>query len=121
MTTRILPVEEWPRLAGTEAEMVWPALDPKTSTILVVEQGGQIVGCHVLFYLLHAECLWIRPDLRGRSTVARRLWGAVQRFAKTSGVRALITAACDDRVRGLIAHVGGTQLPGEHYVIPVGR
>lgn len=119
MTTRILPVEEWPRLVGTEVETALAALDPKTTSIIVVERDGVIVGCHVLLYLLHAECLWIHPDLRGKGTVAGRLWAGVQRFAALSGVHAFLTAATDDRVKSLIAHVGGVPLPGEHFVVPV--
>lgn len=120
MTSRILPVDEWPRLEGTEAETVWPTLDPGTSTILVVEHDGQIVGCHVLLYVLHAECLWIHPDHRGKSSVARRLWDAVQRMVLASGKGAVWTAATDQRVCRLLKHVGATQLPGTHYVVPVG-
>ncbi len=119
MITRVLPKEEWPRLRGTEAETVWPFLDAERASVIVVEDEGLIVGCHILMYVLHAECLWIHPDHRGKSSVARRLWGAVQRAAISCGVHALMTAACDDNVRGLLAHVGATQVPGEHFMVPV--
>lgn len=119
MTARELPYNEWHRLAGTEAEQVWPTLNQGVSTVVVVEDEGRIVGCHILMYLLHAECLWIHPDHRGRSSVARRLWSAVQRLATAAGATTLITAACDERVRGLLAHVGAVELPGRHYVVPL--
>lgn len=118
MTSRILPVAEWPRLVGTEAEAVWPHL-PHGSHVVVVEQGAAIVGCHVLIPYWHVECLWIAPEARGRGGVARRLWGAVQRVARDLGVHVVLTAAMDDRVRGLLAHVGATKLPGDHYVVPL--
>lgn len=121
MTTRILPPEEWPRLRGTEAETVWPHLDPQRAAIVVVEDEGVVIGCHVLMYVLHAECLWIHPDHRGKGGVARRLWAAVQRAARGAGVRSLVTAACDDKVKRLLSHVGAIQLPGEHYSIAVGE
>jgi len=118
--TRILPPDEWPKLTGTEAECVWPTLDPSRTSIVVVERNGVIVGCHVLMWMLHAECLWIHPDARGRTSVPRRLWAGVQHVALSRwGVSALITAAIDDRVRRLLAHVGATRLPGEHYVVPL--
>jgi N-acetylglutamate synthase-like GNAT family acetyltransferase len=113
-----LPVAEWPRLAGTEAETVWPTLDP-TASIVVVERGGAIVGCHILMRVWHVECLWIAPGSRGKGSVARRLWRAVQQTARTLGAGAVWTTAIDDRVRGLLAHVGATKLEGDHYIVPV--
>lgn len=119
MTTRILPAEEWHKLDGTEAAAARESLDPSRTSIVVVEDGDQIVGCHVLMWVLHAECLWIHPDHRGKSSVGRRLWAAVQHAAASVGVPSLWTAACDARVRKLLAHVGATKLPGQHFVIPV--
>lgn len=119
MTTRVLPKEEWPRLKGTEAETVWPYLNPERASVIVVESEGVIVGCHVLLYVLHAECLWIAPAHRGTGGVARRLWFAVKRAVLSTGATALVTAACDDTVRGLLAHVGATKLPGDQYSVPV--
>ncbi len=119
MKARVLPKEEWPRLRGTEAETLWPYLNPNRSSVIVVEDDGIIVGCHVLMYVLHAECLWIAPEHRGKTSVARRLWAAVQRAARSCDVHALMTAACDDNVRGLLAHVGATQVPGDHFMVPV--
>lgn len=119
MTTRLLPVVEWPRLQGTEAEALYPLLQPDRSIVVVVEDGDQIVGCHVLLWVLHAECLWIHPAHRGKTSVARRLWRTVQRTARACGVHALMTAACDDTVRGLLAHAGAAQLPGDHFMVPV--
>ena len=119
MTTRILPVEEWHKLDGTEAAEARASLDPERCAIIVVEEGDQIVGCHILLWVLHAECLWIHPDHRGKSSAARRLWGAVQAAAASVGSPSLWTAACDARVRGLLAHVDARELPGHHFVIPV--
>jgi hypothetical protein len=119
LTTRALPPVEWPRLTGTEAETIWPTLDPEKAQILVVERAGEIVGCQVLVMVLHAECLWVHPDHRGRTAVPRRLWAAVQAEARAVGARGLITGANDDRVRGLLAHVGAAKIPVEQYVIPI--
>lgn len=118
MTTRILPQEEWPRLAGTEAETVWPHLS-SDARIVVVERDDRIVGCHVLIPYWHVECLWIAEEDRGHGSVARRLWSEVQRIARELGAKCVLTAAIDERVRGLLAHVGATKLPGDHYVVPL--
>lgn len=117
MKTRVLPPEEWHRLEGTEIDHAWSTL-PASACVVVVEDEGRLVGCHVLLSVVHAECLWIHPDHRTKSSVARRLWAAVQTtVVEQFGATAFVTAAIDDRVRGLIAHVGGVPLPGEAYVI----
>ncbi len=119
MTSRQLPPDEWHKLTGTEAEQLYPLLNPETTAIVVVEDGDRIVGCHVLMWVLHAECLWIHPDHRGKSSVGRRLWGAVQKTAIRAGVHALMTAACDDRVRKLLKHAGAARVPGDHFMVPI--
>lgn len=119
MTSRVLPPEEWPRLEGTEAGAVWRHFDPTRVTVLIVEQGDAIVGCWVLMNVLHAECLWIAPEHRGRTAVARRLWTAMQRTARAAGVPAVATAALTDDVRRLLDHVGATKVPGDHYAMRI--
>jgi len=61
MNDRILPPEEWSRLNGTEAESVWPMLNPGSARVLVVEEGAEIVATWTFLTVLHAECLWIAP------------------------------------------------------------
>lgn len=119
MTSRILPPAEWPCLAGTEAEKLWPLLDARRSAVVVVEDGTQIVGCHVILWVPHVECLWIHPDHRGKSSVGRRLWGAVTKALQSMGVHGVVTGCDSDAVRGLLEHVGATKIPAEHYVVPV--
>jgi N-acetylglutamate synthase-like GNAT family acetyltransferase len=119
MTTRILPRDEYPRLAHTEAASVWPQLT-EAACVIVVEHDGAIVGCHVLQPVLHAECLWIDPAHRGKASVARRLWATVQRAARERfGVAWFATAAVSDDVRRLLAHVGAVRVDADHYMVPV--
>jgi N-acetylglutamate synthase-like GNAT family acetyltransferase len=121
MTTRILPPAEYPRLVGTEAATIWPQLTD-AARVVVVEHDGAIVGCHVLQPVLHAECLWIHPDHRGKTSTPRRLWRAVQRVVREDfGAAWFATAACSDDVRGLLAHVGAVKVDGDHYMVPVGE
>ncbi len=117
MTTRILPPDEWPKLAGTEAEYVWPYLDPLKSRVVVIEDDGAIIGCHILMNVLHAECLWIREDHRGKSSVARRLWTAVQTEAKAMGAQAFSTSSMSDDIDRLLEHVGAVKVPGKYYSV----
>lgn len=119
LSTRILPPEEWPRLNGTEAEALWPHLDPEISRVLVVEQDGEIVGTWTVMRLVHVECVWIREDMRGRFGVVKRLLSGMRAIARGWGARTVLTGAMTDQVRALIASLGGQPLPGDHFVIPL--
>ncbi len=119
MTTRVLEPHEYSLLAHLEAGVLVAHLTD-AARVIVVEDGGQILGCHVLQPILHAEGLWIHPDHRGRVSVARRLWGAVQRQAREHfGVDWFATGAVTDDVCRLLEHVGAVKLP-DHYMVPVG-
>jgi len=121
MTTRILPREEWPRLVGTEAETVWPQLSD-AARVVVVEEDGEIIGCHLLQPVLHAECLWTHPDHRGSVSVLARLWSTVKRIAREEfGVSHVATSACSDDVRRLLARAKAVKVEADSYMVPVGE
>lgn len=117
MVTRILPPDEWPRLMGTEAEAMWPHLDSRRSTVIVVEDAGAIVGTWTLLRVLHAECLWIAPSHRGKASVARRLWAELQNIVRGMGEHTVATSAVSDDVRAMLEHVNALKLTGDHYVM----
>ena len=118
LETRLLPKEEWHRLIGTEAEPVWAAL-PDSTKVMAVEQEGELVGCWLLLPVFHLECLWVAPDHRGKTSVARRLWNLMHATARSLGVRSVFTASMDATVGHLLSHRGAVKLPGEHYVLPI--
>lgn len=120
MTSRILPPHEWPKLAGTEAETLWPHLDPEQARVLVVEdETGAIVGCWTVLRMVHVEAVWIREDYRGAFGVVKRLLFGMRDIAREWGARTVLTGAMTDQVRALITSLGGQPLPGAHYVIPL--
>jgi ribosomal protein S18 acetylase RimI-like enzyme len=116
MRTRILPREEWARLAGTELETVYPVL-PDGAVVVVVEDGDQIVACWALFPIVHVEGVWIDPDYRGNPRVARRLVAGMKDTARAMGARAVATAALTPEVERLAEKIGGAVLPGRHYTV----
>lgn len=120
MTTRLLDRAEYPRLLGTELETVWPHLPPSARVIVVEDAQGAIVGCWALFTSVHVEGVWVSPEHRGRGRVALKLLTAMRAQARDMGAAAVMTGAVSDDVRGLIAHLHGTRVPGEQYVIPLG-
>lgn len=107
LTTRLLPPELWNEQFG--------AL-PAHSRVIVVEDGDAEVGRWVLMPVWHAEFLQIAPAYQGKTSVARRLWYAMTQTAKSLGVKAVYTGAMDPGVCRLLAHVGATKLPGEHFI-----
>lgn len=119
LRARSLPREEWGRLAGTPLAPHAAGLQPGARILVVEDETGAIHGQWVAVNYLHAEGLWISDGHRGRGAVLARLLGEMRRTAEAAGVDVVMTAAIDDRVRGLITRVGGRQMPGDSYVFPV--
>ena len=117
--TRILPREEWARLKGTEAEKLEAMTRPGNAEVVVVERDGEIVGCWALLQIVHAECVWVAPEYRGVSAVARRLLAGMRRVARAMGVSRVVTAALTPEVEQLLSKLQAEELPGRHFVMPV--
>lgn len=120
MTRRLLPKDEWGKLAGTELEAVVPHL-PDHARVLVVEDGEQIVGCWAFVSLVHAEGVWTASEHRGKSSVARHLLMGMRETVREMGAQGVITAATSDTVRGFLSVLGAVELPGTHYAMPIER
>jgi hypothetical protein len=118
LTTRILPVAEWPRLAGTLLETVWPTLDPRTTQILVVEAGDRLVGCWALLALWHLEGCWIDPARRGRAGVARAGLRAMRALLAAAGIGEVLMMATNPGSQALCQKLGTvTPLACAHYAV----
>ena len=118
MITRILPRVEWPRLAGTECEALWPVL-PEDARIVVVEDDGAIVACWAVYPLVHVEGLWIAPTHRKRPGVGLRLLRAAVRVAHRMGAKAVQTAALDNQVVAFARRLGAVELRGRHFSLRI--
>lgn len=121
MLARLLPPEEWPRLAGTELETVWPHLDPEQGRIIVVEDADRIVGCWALFPVWHVEGVYIDPAYRKQGRVARRLLAHMQALADVNGIRRVMTGCLSEDVRQLLTHFDAIEVPGQQYVMEIDR
>jgi len=119
MIARILPPAEWPRLLGTEAETIWPRLDPENARVLVVEDEGEIVGTWTMLRVVHAECIWVAPKYRGVFGVAKRLLKGMREIATAWGAEKVITGSVSPEVTDLIVRFGGVPMPCESFVLPV--
>lgn len=114
MTTRTLPVVEWPRLAKTLMATVWRQLDPAFAEVLVVERDGVIVGSVVLLSVLHAECLSVEAS----TSVKRALWRALRSRVTAIGGRAVWGAAVDPPMQRLLER-HAEPIPGSHFLVTV--
>lgn len=119
MTSRILPVDEWPLLTGTELETIWPYLDPASARVVVVEDEGQIIGCWAGFPLFHAEGVYVAPAHRGKVGVARHLLSRMRELAADVGARSIITGSIDPTVTDMLEKLGAVALPGTQYALPL--
>lgn len=119
MTHRILDPSEWSRLSGTELRDVWQWLQPDRTRILVVEdEQGAIVGCWAFLYVLHAEGVYIAPEHRGRSAVARHLLRGMREIAQASDASSVWTGALDETIAAFCQRLDAREIPGRSFVIP---
>ena len=118
MTTRILPPDEWSKLTGTDVEIPLSLVDPANVEVVVVEHDGVIVAHWMLLSMLHVEGLWIAPDARKHTSVARRLWLGMKKTVAARGGTSVLTGAATDEVRGLLDHAGAIALP-DQFVLPM--
>lgn len=118
MTSRLLPPEEWPRLAGTLLERSWPQFDPAMTRVVVVEDGEAIVGCVAMFPVWHVEGAWISPAYRTHVAVLRRGLRALRHLLTGLGVREVLAMATSGGGRRLCERFGSAlRLDCEHFAI----
>ena len=115
--TRILPVEEWHKLDGTEPGLAYKHFDETATNVMVVERDDVIVGTWCLMPYYHAECVWISEKHRGNPVVVKRLLVGIRQMANEVGVNSVITSAVDEETIKLLNHLEAEKLPGEHFVI----
>lgn len=120
MTSRILPRDEWPKLAGTELETALEVLQHEEAHIIVVEDGDRIVGCWAAVRYVHLEGVWVHPDYRRRGSVIRRLLVGGKSLVMALGARVFWTAAMTPEIEDIVTRIGGVPLPeAKHFVVRV--
>jgi hypothetical protein len=119
--TRLLPVEEWCRLKGTEAEQVYHYFSKEHTNVMVVEKDKELIATWSLIPYYHAECAWVAEKYRKNPNVLKRLVVGMKKMANEVGVGSVIASATTEETAKLLLHMDGQKLPGEHYVIHFGR
>ena len=121
MTSRILPVEEWSKLKNTPLGENWTKLAPEWTRVIVVEDAGTIIAHWLAFNAVHVEGLWIDDDHRKLAGVPHRLLATMQRTLGALDCHTVLTQAESPEVAALLEHIGGSRVPGETYVFPIGE
>lgn len=119
MTPRILPPEEYAKLAGTPLEVLAPYLPAGAQVLVIEDDDGAVLGTWSAFPLWHLEGFWIDEAHRQRGGVARRLLAAMRQVLVGVQAHRVTTAADTDAMRGWLERLGAEQLPGTHYVWPM--
>lgn len=120
MTTRLLPPEEWGKLAGRDIAALFPLVAADDLQVVVVEDGDRIVACWAAVRIVHFEGVWIDPAYRHRPSVIKRLVRETFTAARRWADKWAMTAAADEDVRRLITkHLGGVAVPSDQYIVPL--
>lgn len=119
MNIRELPVAEWGRLTGHEALQGLPLPSPDFAVIYVAEDAaGAIVGVHITQAVVHvhAEPLWVAPELRG-TAAAYKLFSTSLRSLDSTGVNGVYCFAGSPAISDYLTRLGATRLPQSlHYL-----
>ena len=74
MRARILPPEEWSRVAGEGRPSLLPFVEPTNIAVVAVEDdAGSILASVQALRVTHLEGLWVAPEARGNAGVVRAL------------------------------------------------
>jgi len=119
MLSRILPREEYHRLAVTGFPAFERALAPEDIRVLVTEEDGEIVSTLTAMRVVQFERMWINPKYRGNPS-AVAVWSLAVACAKAWGVRWVAALCATAIMRKHIKRLGGSFVRAEWFTIPIG-
>lgn len=120
MNARILPREEWSKLAVSGIAPMEETLRPEDVQMVVIEDGGRIVATMGVFRVTHFEGLWIDPEYRGNAGLGRRLIKMGITAARKWADNWVWGASDTDHMADIIGRIGGKPLPIQSHLIDIG-
>ena len=119
MIARILPPEEWKRLEPVQIPSLFPFVRPEDIAVIVVEDEGKVIASLSVLKATHMEGLWIDPQRRNAGVI-RALLRQASAMARVWGNGWVFGAAGDDCMRKILTRIGGTKIPVDAFVLPLG-
>lgn len=120
-TVRVLPPDEWPRLAhiGHFAAVAPPS--PDHTVILVIEKDGQILATWGAMDVVHLEGLWVDPAYRDHPALARKLLAGMEDLLREHNISTVFTIGVTLDVLAMAHRLGFQWMPGNllAYQVPV--
>jgi hypothetical protein len=116
MIARILPEQERGRLtAETGVPQVFAFVPPRDVQVVVVEDGGEIVGTVAVLRMTHLEGLWVSPERRGNPGLVRHLLRTALEAAKPA--EWIVAGVPGDEMRGILRRLGAHPMSAEMFLL----
>lgn len=119
MNTRVLPREEWHRLAETNNPQICGSVPPDDVRVVVVEDGGKIVGSMAVIRVTHLENIWLEKPRAGVASALIKAAHAEARQWAKGWIMANVGWG-RDRVAESVEAFGGSKIPVDTYLMPLG-
>ncbi len=104
---RELEKSEYARLAQVSEGCI---PNPETSSVIIAEQDGKIVGRMFLVCMPYIEGTWISPDARN-GTCGMRLLHGMEAKVRSLGVKMLLAYAPDAHIEDYLSRIGFQRKP----------
>jgi len=117
VTGRLLPPDEWDRIAHIEPYASGGLPDPDHWRIVVAEDDGRVVGYCALFDTVHWDCWSVDPAYRGNPVVFKDLIEGGVQVMQEHGIDLVHTTVPDGQpeVGGMLERFGFSRAPGTLY------
>lgn len=119
MKARVLPPEEWDRLAQSELPALLALTHPRDVDVVGIESGGELAACIAVLKITHFEGVWVDPRFRGNPGVMRSLLREAYAIPEARGEHWAIGGAATPDMRGYLSRIGAP-LQADYYAIKVG-
>lgn len=111
---RRLPPEDWHLLGERYAAHGEALPPPESTTAVVAELAGKIVGMFGLNMLAHAGPMEVDADFRGHG-VAQNMGAEIERLAAELGAKGLIMLPSTPESQAVAERLGFTRMPWSVY------
>ena len=119
MIARILPEWERDRLSvETGVPHVFSFVPPRDVQVVVVEDGGEIVGTVAVLRMTHLEGLWISPERRANPGLVRHLLRTALEAAKPA--EWIVAGVPGDEMKGILKRMGAHPVSAEMFLLKRG-